>query len=233
VKNITGQHYGGSDFVSNAVGVWTLFQTIAAPSIDAQAITTAAFNIRAELAVNGGTAFEPVTTKIRLLDGTETDVEQVLAETVLPSEFEVSDDMGLIMSPDYNAVIPPGTQYLSEPPLLTIAFEFTTSGAGINTQYGFWVDNVRSGGFIPPTCLGRTIWADNNDDGAVDMRDFADLQACLTSGTTTLSALTPDCACFDRNFDEQITDPDMVEFIKCATGPAVLWSAEAVPVCAP
>jgi hypothetical protein len=232
VQNITGAHYGGTDFISTSVSTWTLFQTIAAPNLDAQAISTAAFNIRAELAGNGGTEFEPVTMKIRLLDGTEGAVMQVLGETVLVGAF---DNNGLMASPDFNAVVPAGTQYLSEPPILTIAFDFVTSGSGVTGlgYYGFWVDNVRSGIFYPPGCLDRTIWADNNDDDAVDMLDFADVQACLTTGLEEELPLPSNCGCFDRDFNGEIGEPDVVEFIKCATGPAIPWSAEAAPLCVP
>lgn len=238
VKNITGSHYGGRDLVTNGTTTTTLFQTIAAPYVDAQAISTEAFNIRAELAANGGTQFEPVTIKIRLLDGTPTDVEQVFGEAVILAdggneETGIEGDQGLVASPDFNAVVPQNSQYMTDPPLLTIAIEFQTSGAGFNEYYGFYVDNVRSGPFVPPSCYGRLIWADNNDDGMVDMLDFAELQTCLTQGVAGAQDLPLECICLDRNFDQRITEADVVEFVKCATGPAVPWTAEAAPLCQP
>lgn len=235
IKNLTGQHYGGSDLVTSNEGTpttWTVFQTIAAPNLDSERVTTEAFNIRAELAGNGGTEYEPVTIKIRLLDGTETDYEQVLAETEITADIS---DNGLHANPDYNAAIPAGVQYLSDPPILTIAFEFTAAGGGVTGlgYFGFFLDNVRSGIFVPPACVDHAVWADNNRDNAVDMRDFATLQACLTSGASTVESLSAECVCFDRDFDSQLTDTDMIEFIKCATGPGVTWSADAVPLCTP
>ncbi|HON65664.1 MAG TPA: hypothetical protein PLS23_04145, partial [Phycisphaerae bacterium] len=171
--------------------------------------------------------------KMRLLDGTESDIAAVIAETVFTGSF---NNNGLISSPDYNVVLPVGTQFFTDPPILTIMFEFTTSGAGVTGAgyYGFWIDNVRTGGYVPPFCSGRHIWADNNGDTAVDMLDFADLQACLTSGGLGQGQTLPEnCVCFDRDYNEQINDADVVEFIKCATGPAIPWSAEAAPLCTP
>ena len=233
VQNITGNHYGGSDFITNTVSTWKLFQTIAAPNVNAQGVTTQPYNIRAEVAAKGGTEAEPVTVKMRLLDGTESDIAAVIAETVFTGSF---NNNGLISSPDYNVVLPVGTQFFTDPPILTIMFEFTTSGAGVTGAgyYGFWIDNVRTGGYVPPFCSGRHIWADNNGDTAVDMLDFADLQACLTSGGLGQGQTLPEnCVCFDRDYNEQINDADVVEFIKCATGPAIPWSAEAAPLCTP
>lgn len=230
VKNMTGNHYGGADFIANTPSSWTVFQTIAAPNVNQMRLSTAPFNIRADIAANGGTEIEPVTVKIMLIDGTESDIQQILGEKVFLGSF---DSTAIQTSPEYNAIVPQGSQYFSDPPLLTIAFEFSVVGGGATGQgwYGFWIDNVYSGGYVPPSCAGRLVWADNNGDGMVDMLDFAELQLCLTLGSAGPQELPLECACLDRNGDERISDADVVEFIKCATGPAVPWTQDAAPLC--
>jgi hypothetical protein len=231
-KNVKGQHFAGFD--SNAYdpanGTISFFQTIdAGPLLDANGALKEPFNVRARFDISNANA----TGYLRLIGDTEVagdaNALTLLAETTIPFTTE----NGFISDPAYNAVIPKGTIWpTSNPAILTIEFRFFL--ATVPTLWGCSVDDVRTGPYIPPGCEGRTIWADNNLDGSVDMVDFAEIQACLTTGMAEPPAALPEaCACLDRDFNGQIGEPDVVEFIKCVTGPATPWSREAVPTCVP
>ena len=235
IKNVTGTHYAGFDVITSgsfAVNTVAFFQTIAAPNVDVNGVTTAPFNVRAEFAINGGAPAYPVTAQLRLLDGTEED-GVVLASTIIPSKYELDGDGGLVADPNYNAVIPAGTLFSSQPRLLTIEFRFTTAATSPPaTPYGFWVDNVRAGPFMAPNCP-TTIWADADNDGDVDHDDFGVFQACYTGPGFAISPNPPICVCFDRNADNRLTETDFNEFKNCVSGPAVPWSPLVAPNCTP
>jgi hypothetical protein len=73
-------------------------------------------------------------------------------------------------------------------------------------------------------------FADFDGDHDVDMIDFSSYQLCVS--LTALPDLDP-CLCFDRNDDLFVNTTDVAEFLKCATGPGIVWSATLAPDCAP
>lgn len=235
VKNVSGVHYAGFDVITSGsfpINTVSFFQTIAAPNVDVNGVSTAPYNVRAEFAINGGAPAYPVTAQIRLLDGTEED-GIVLATATIPSKYEQDGDGGLVADPNYNAIIEAATVYQSQPPLLTIEFRFTTAATSPpNTPYGFWVDNVRTGGFSPPNC-SQLIWADSDNDGDVDHDDFGLFQLCYTGPSFAISPNPPGCTCFDRNSDDRLTESDFNEFKNCVSGASVPWSPAVAPNCVP
>ncbi|MBP7936413.1 MAG: hypothetical protein KA354_17370 [Phycisphaerae bacterium] len=74
-------------------------------------------------------------------------------------------------------------------------------------------------------------FADADGDGDVDQVDFGEYQACFTGRGGANS--TYECRCFDRDNDGDIDLVDFAEFQKCATGPAVTWTQDLLPDCAP
>lgn len=63
------------------------------------------------------------------------------------------------------------------------------------------------------------IFFDLDDDGDVDMTDFAGFQLCY-AGTETEIAIE-DCLCLDLDGDMHITQVDLAAFMACASGPSV------------
>lgn len=63
------------------------------------------------------------------------------------------------------------------------------------------------------------ILFDLDDDGDVDMTDFAGFQRCYTGVDSEITA--DDCLCFDLNGDNRITEVEMAVFLNCASGPSV------------
>ncbi len=61
------------------------------------------------------------------------------------------------------------------------------------------------------------VFGDGNNDGVVDMTDFAMLQACATAGGGTASGR---CTCFDVDSSRLIDVVDIGRFAMCANGPA-------------
>ncbi len=105
-----------------------------------------------------------------------------------------------------------------------------------------WLTATDVGAFAPGEefeCLGRSLvidacptpFADSNEDGDVDMDDFAVLQRCINIGGGAYDAET--CQCFDRGHDNDVDEYDLTSFLDCATGPAVLWTQELAPFCQP
>jgi len=74
-------------------------------------------------------------------------------------------------------------------------------------------------------------FADADGDGDVDQVDFGEYQACFTGQGGANS--TYECRCFDRDNDGDIDIVDFAKFQKCATGPAVTWTQDLLPDCAP
>lgn len=82
-------------------------------------------------------------------------------------------------------------------------------------------------------CLGKWCnqpFADLDGDTDVDMVDFAAFQRCFA--VTTLLEGHP-CLCLDRDDDTILTLSDLSEFIKCFTGPGLVWSLGVTPDCTP
>lgn len=70
----------------------------------------------------------------------------------------------------------------------------------------------------------HTIWADADDDGDVDMDDFADWQRCV-SITGTGPNDPPYCRCYDRVAPYgQVDELDFPSFAHCVSGPSVPWT---------
>ncbi len=236
IKNLTGDHYNGLDVVTdgtNPTNVVSFFQTIAAPHVNENGVSTQPFNVRAEMAINGASAAFPAVGRIRLYDGTDAD-GNTIATTVISSRFEAADDFGLITDPTYEVIAPAGTMYTSDPPVLTIEFRVTTSeNSPSNTAVGFWVDNVRTGPYVAPGC-SPTVWADADDDHDVDLDDFGVWQQCVTGSTPGLPAGLDYCKCLDREVPFNVIDvADFVEFTRCASGANVPWTPAVAPLCEP
>jgi hypothetical protein len=86
------------------------------------------------------------------------------------------------------------------------------------------------GGCLPREC--PTPFADADEDGDVDVDDFARLQLCINTGLGSPPAsLSEECRCFDRNGNRVIGDSvDLTKFAACGSGPGVPWqSSEACP----
>ncbi|MBI4579631.1 MAG: hypothetical protein HY718_08020, partial [Planctomycetes bacterium] len=67
----------------------------------------------------------------------------------------------------------------------------------------------------------HTVWADADDDGDVDMIDFAEWQRCY-SPVVDLPAEPGYCACFDRAAPfGRIDDVDLTPFLNCVSGSAI------------
>lgn len=233
IKHISGEHYNGIDVITtgtNPMNQASFFQTIAAPYVNVNGVSTKAYNVRAEMAINGANSVYPATGIIRVFDGTDKNGVEI-ASTVISSKFESDDDFGLVSDPSYNVEIPAGQVYTSNPPVLTIEFAVTTSAnSPVNTQVGFWVDNVRTGPYTAPGC--NLIWADADNDGDVDQDDFGVFQLCITGPTPGLPADPDYCTCFDRTSPVNVIDvTDFNEFKKCVSGPNVPWSPAVAPDC--
>jgi hypothetical protein len=74
-------------------------------------------------------------------------------------------------------------------------------------------------------------FADADEDGDVDMDDFAALQRCIKIAGSAQSA--ENCHCFDRAHDNDVDNFDITEFGYCATGADVIWTPELTPFCQP
>lgn len=64
-------------------------------------------------------------------------------------------------------------------------------------------------------------FADSDNDGDVDMDDFAALQRCLNIGANDPGELGVGCGCFDRNGNGIIDDDDVTFFAGCGSGSGV------------
>jgi hypothetical protein len=73
-------------------------------------------------------------------------------------------------------------------------------------------------------------FADWDNNGQVDMVDYANLQLCLSP--TPLGS-SNQCLCFDRDDNKIVDQTDVAAFGRCATGPGILWSLDLVPDCVP
>ncbi len=73
------------------------------------------------------------------------------------------------------------------------------------------------------------LWADSDEDGDVDMDDFALFQRCSTFGGGGITD-PQTCQRFDRDFDSDIDEMDLNKFRNCATGTNVLFDKAHPPV---
>jgi hypothetical protein len=236
---ITGDHYNGID-IHAPFGIEgkdvRFFQTIdVSPLLDGGNQLIEELNIRAEIAANGGGLGSTNTGYINLIDGTESDRRQVFTATVP----ETLGTFELVGDPSYNAFIPAGTAWqTTNPALLTVELRMTTTGPGWTDLpssdpdydwlrfHAFWVDNVRTGSFIPLPCGNNDPWFDADDDGDVDQEDFGVLQSCITGVGGGIPPLPTYCACFDLHMgpgggDGDIAQSDVTAFENCASGPGV------------
>jgi hypothetical protein len=106
----------------------------------------------------------------------------------------------------------------------------TLSGiATSNIMTAVWeIDATNGGGNAAGLQFGSSchhVWADADDDGDVDQADFAQLQACYTGDSGMMPDL-PYCVCFDVAGnsgapDSRVSQVDLVEFERCASGPGI------------
>lgn len=68
------------------------------------------------------------------------------------------------------------------------------------------------------------IYGDTDNDGYVDMDDFAKLQTCLTTGGGSIS---DSCRCLDFDSSNNIDDQDVLHFAQCANGPSIPGNLQA------
>ncbi len=83
-----------------------------------------------------------------------------------------------------------------------------------------------------PCSTSTQVWADTDSDGDVDMADYGYLQACLT---LTNNGVPAECICLNRvsGEPETVDAADLLEFTKCATGAALVWTPLLTPACIP
>lgn len=99
-----------------------------------------------------------------------------------------------------------------------------------------WVTGTNAGAFAPGeenAVIGRSLLpsppsylcADRDEDGDIDIDDFAYLQRCYTGAGNTQFFDAVDCACYDRSDprDSDIDEQDVARFVKCATGPNIAY----------
>ena len=100
-----------------------------------------------------------------------------------------------------------------------------------------WVSLTNAGAFAPgeeqavigrSLVLGRTCptpWVDWDQDGDVDMQDFAGLQLCVNGMSEPWAAMLKGCECFDNaNPRGRIDEFDVNYFARCASGPTIPWA---------
>ena len=102
-----------------------------------------------------------------------------------------------------------------------------TGADGFGGESG--IDPVLIAGIYDPC---HVPFADADEDGDVDLNDFATFQRCYNTGGGAYDILT--CQCFDRDLNNIVGDEyDISGFLDCATGPAVAWRQELAPACDP
>lgn len=89
-----------------------------------------------------------------------------------------------------------------------------------NTYEFFWYDEVTLSVEDPPTrCPNPEIRFDVNDDGFVDLLDFAVFQRCFA--TDVPYACDSICRCMDADQDGFVDGDDLAPFAACFSGPAI------------
>ncbi len=81
-----------------------------------------------------------------------------------------------------------------------------------------------SGAACDPSPCCPVAWPDSNNDGDVDMDDFAAFQRCLNIGAFD-SGYGVGCSCFDVNGDQEINMTDAQKFALCAQGDGIIVGA--------
>ncbi len=113
-------------------------------------------------------------------------------------------------------------------------FGMEGTGAVTGEVWFDWVVFTTAGMFAPGEevdIIGRSLipescndpFADSDDDGDVDLDDFAAFQRCYTG---SVAVVTDDCICFDRNADSHVSrndfgdplHPEVNTFVACASG---------------
>lgn len=74
---------------------------------------------------------------------------------------------------------------------------------------------------VGDACDCSTVWADADDDGDVDLLDFARVQACASEATQTPEA----CLCFDNDNDGAVDAADLPGFVDCLESSGPDWPA--------
>lgn len=125
----------------------------------------------------------------------------------------VTDACGTTTS---NCTANPGTT--GQTCYLTVGLGTETCNNGVDDDCDTFVDcqdsDCNADPFCGPSC--HTPFADWDEDGDVDMLDFADFQRCYSAGAATFEAA---CECFDYNNDGVINEDDATKFIACGSGP--------------
>jgi hypothetical protein len=220
---VTGGHYASAQIANNDHIIMSFFQTIAAPYIDASGTSTKEYAIFADMAVRS--IAQTSWGWIRLHDGSYSDptLNGTAEAMILNTDLYYGSDGSLVRSEDFQAVVPAGYTYTSNPPVLTIEFVFETAG-GDNGLKAMHVDAVRNTFVPPPPC--NTPPQDADGDGDVDLADFSLFQACF-NGPNRPYALPPgfdnDCKCMDvepaPNGDADLDLADFSKFQSCFNGP--------------
>lgn len=107
---------------------------------------------------------------------------------------------------------------------LTVSFDLTDAAGGdwdvVVCSGGDCAAGELVGGFSIAGC--NTPFADMDDDGDVDLDDFAVYQRCITqSGDPAGRYDAIACGCLDRDKDQDVDHDDFVEFFLCGSGPGI------------
>lgn len=220
---VSGNHYASEDANNSNHATNSFFQTIAAPDVDVSGTSAKDYSVYADMAMRS--CAQSSWGWIRLHDGSYTD--PVIAETIIMNtDLWYAANGALVRSEDFKAVVPAGTVYASDPPVLTIEFVLETADGDTCTGNGLkalHVDAVRNTFVPPPPC--QTVRQDVDGDNDVDLLDFAVFRACF-NGSNRPYALPPgfdqDCRCLDVDpapgGDGDLDLLDFARFRSCFNG---------------
>ncbi|HOQ84677.1 MAG TPA: hypothetical protein PLQ89_03070 [Phycisphaerae bacterium] len=103
-------------------------------------------------------------------------------------------------------------------------------GRDINGEWHDWRVEVRYGEYANYDTKLRYYlpgpFADADEDGDVDMNDFAAFQRCWTQADDPESTFDASkCGRFDQDGDSDVDEDDLSAFAACATGAEVVWTS--------
>jgi hypothetical protein len=194
-----GTHYGSFQFSGNTgfPSRTSIFQTIAAPNVIGQTVHQ---GLDVQLAYKVSQSIDQAV--LRLRDGTHRG--SVIASASLAYfSGDPLEDSGVIS-------LSAGYVFTSNPPLLTIEYEYntTTGGSALHASH---FDNVR----LVPACFLPA--ADTDGDTDVDLEDFAMFQQCY-SPDGPIPTSPSYCKCLDSDGNGTINaELDFNAFRNCAS----------------
>ncbi len=194
-----GTHYASFQFNGNTgfPSRTSVFQTIAAPNVIGQTVHQ---GIEARIAYRVSQSIDQAV--LRLRDGTQ--AGPVIASASL--DYFIGDPLQ-----DSPAVlVPAGYVFTSNPPLLTIEYEYNTTTGG-SSLHASHFDHLR----LVPGCYLTA--ADTDGDNDVDLDDFAVFQRCY-SPDGPIPQDPAYCKCLDSDASGTINaEADLNAFTNCAS----------------